>query len=234
MDTPLVELPGGTKKGVALDKGVLDSPDLVQRFAESAHYESLFLAKRQPKDIHANVCMGIHLGDRATCLIWRVNLGLVENFEALPKYFRQATRQLALLHVNWRDEVGKKANIYPPVEEDRQIALDVMGLANLLAINGISFQEFKDAGEAFLNGTPRETKAGELVYWLAKAYSESTQEADSVMVEHNLPMLERIHTVEPAQSHSYETKDLLGKTTCRGIWAPYARKVRRVSDTQKN
>jgi len=234
LDTPLVELPGGTKKGVALDKGVLKNPDLVQQIAEEAHYESLFLAKRQPKDIHANVCMGIHLGDRATCLIWRVNLGLVESFEALPKYFRQATRQLALLHVNWRDEVGKKANIYPPVEEDRQIALDVMGLANLLAINGISFQEFKDAGEAFLNGTPKETKAGELVYWLAKAYSESTQEADSVMVEHNLPMLERVHTVEPAQSHSYETKDLLGKTTCRGIWAPYARKVRRVSDTQKN
>ena len=237
LNVPINSLPGGHKKGARLTPEVLLNRALVNLIVEKVNTESLFLVKVKP-ECYDNVCVGIGLRARGTCLIWRVNLGLIPQPKDLPCWFMKATRQLALLHIYWRKENPEKAKLVAPLEKDPQIALDVMGLANALARWKITYQEFVDAISEFNDSTHHFREASDahiLVFYLAKAYQASLLEADSICEEHGLGRLERIHTpAEPAQNHSYETKDLDGYTVTRSIFAPFGRKIRRVSDHQEN
>jgi hypothetical protein len=266
----ITQIAGSHKKGVRIDEHLLKYPDLVNSICESCNKESTFLAKIQEPEIvnfystdrlgnqvivrqtqaqaiYENVCQGLFLGDRGTCLIWRVNLGKCTIAQIVPAYL-EATRKLCELHVTWREKVGSdRAAIYAPLGEDRQIGLDVMGMANLLALEGITYLEFADALEEFLgrrisledvaaemlsdwlSGQP---KVFQLIWSLTDAYYQSDVLAREFMRSRGLPVLDRIHTVEPAQNHSYETTDREGNTTCRGIFAPIGRMVNRTSNTQ--
>ena len=237
----ITQIKGSHKKGVhGIDKGLLEDKELLDLTCESANKESTFLAKLLLYGLFPNVCVGLILGDRATCLIWRVNLGKCTIAQIVPA-FLEATRKLCELHITWREKVGSdRAAIYAPLELDRQIGLDVMGLANLLALEGITYLEFADCLEDALDTQDRSweerhhDKINSLVLALMEGYRQSTIEADRFMDYRNLPRLERIHTVEPAQSHSYETTDREGNTTCRGIFPPIGRMVSRTSNTQAN
>ncbi len=237
LKAPIVEVLGSHKKGVAINDGVFENPKLVQLICDSRNSESTFIEKIDHKhpDIHANVCVGLKIPHKGTCLIWRVNLGLCTLDDIIPAFIR-ATLNLCELHVTWRKQCGNRADIYAPLEEDRQIGLDVMGLANLLAIEGISYLEFVEALEYVIKNRDlnNQSKAQRLANHLIDAYMSSCLVVDEFMRDHNLPLLDRIHTVEPAQQHSYETRDREGNVTCRGIFAPFARRVNRTSDTQKN
>jgi len=68
---------------------------------------------------------------------------------------------------------------------------------------------------------------------LCIAYLQSTMVADKYMIDRDLPLLDRIHTIEPSQSHAYTCNDLAGFTTARSIFAPMGRKDKRTSDSQK-
>ena len=54
------------------------------------------------------------------------------------------------------------------------------------------------------------------------------------MADAGLLPLDRLFTIEPAQSHAYECLDTAGFTTCRGIFAPFGRLVDRTSDSEIN
>jgi hypothetical protein len=61
----------------------------------------------------------------------------------------------------------------------------------------------------------------------------TSHKADEICDLYGVPHLDRIHTVEPAQSHAYQCKDLEGFTTTRGIFPPFGRKVARSSESQE-
>lgn len=220
---PLVSLRGSHKKGLILSKHPGERLDTV---IEKVNYESMFLQKARPDKLYANVCMGIYLDDRGTCLINRVNLGQVKDIRDIPMAFVEATRHAVLVHHEWRKQQPERANQWAGLATDNQVAIDVMGLSNLLRQLGISYRTLILA----LNGEVNQ--ATELLSYLAEGYTVSCLEADRMCLEElGIPVMERLHTVEPAQAHSYRTTDAEGYTTARGIWPPFSRIVNRYSQS---
>lgn len=232
---PVIEIEGSHKKGVILGEFVSEDAELVEMICESRNNESTFIEKELEPGLGANVCVGLLLGHKATCLIWRVNLGLCEISEIVGA-FKQAALDICELHTTWRDRLPELAAYYAPLENDRQVGLDIMGLANLLAIEGVTYLQFAIAFNAVLNNDPPESdcKAYDIAYAIVVGIATAKAECDMYMLAKRLPLLDRIFTVEPAQAHSYETFDRLGKTTCRGIFPPTGRIVKRASESQVN
>lgn len=231
---PVTSLSGSHKKGVRVCPEIIDNKPLLKLISDSATSEGTFLAKIQDSPVFDNVCEGLFLPDRGTCLIWRVNIALCRTFEEIPEAFKLVTRELCNLHISWRNQVGERAKLFACLEEDRQIGVDVLGLANALANWGITYINLTLAIERFLEGRHGGTDADKLVFFLAQGYRQSTLVADEVMRSHNLPLLKLIHTIEPSQYHGYRCKDLKGFTTARSIFPPFGQKVRRESGSQKN
>lgn len=221
LSVPLVSLRGSHKKGVILSK----PPDNVGQLCDLVNYESLFLQKAQPSSLYANVCMGIFLEDRGTCLINRVNLGRLENLADIPGAFVQATIQALYAHLAWRQQQPERAKQWAALDQDNQIAMDVMGVANLLRRLGLTYLELIEALEG------RKTAASSLVMHLQDGYLASVKAADAWSALHGLPKMVRLHTIEPAQAHCYRTTDLDGYTTARGIWPPFSQIVNRYSQS---
>ena len=78
-------------------------------------------------------------------MIGRVNLGLCEINE-ISESILLCTQQLLELHETWRSDNTMSAMV-ASLSEDTQIGVDFMGLANLLAIKGITYRQFNDACE---------------------------------------------------------------------------------------
>src|SRR4028119_1710653 len=230
LKVPLVSLRGSHKKGVILT----EYPNNVEQLCELVNYESLFLQKQREPGLYANVCQGILLEDRGTCLINRINLGRLplDNLAFdIPFFFRTATRQAIDAHVTWRQQQPERAKQWANLENDNQVAIDVMGLANLLRRMGISYDLFIATLRAVSFGctVPTDTKVFNLISALREAYKSSVRAADKYCYFLGVPNMERLHTIEPAQAHSYRTTDLEGFTTCRGIWPPFSQHVNRYS-----
>lgn len=229
LKVPLVSLRGSHKKGVILTQ----YPDNVEQLCELVNYESLFLQKQREPGLYANVCQGILLEDRGTCLINRINLGRLplDNLDFdISFFFRTATRQAIDAHVTWRRQQPERAKQWADLESDNQVAIDVMGLANLLRRMKISYENFISAleGEELRNRV-NNSSAHLLVDAIEKGYLSSVQAADKYCAFLGVPNMVRLHCVEPAQAHSYRTTDLDGFTTCRGIWPPFSQHVNRYS-----
>ena len=226
LKVPLVSLRGSHKKGAILTK----EPDNVDQLCELVNYESLFLQKALPGDTYANVCMGIMLKDRGTCLINRVNLGRIEDISDIPQAFRKATREAIEVHHAWRQRQPERAKQWANLADDNQVAIDVMGLSNLLRRFKIPYMAFIEALEGKTND---DLTAQYLVYALSAGYRTSSLLADTLCDELGIPRMVRLHCVEPAQAHSYRTTDLDGYTTCRGIWPPFSQVVNRYSHSSQ-
>jgi len=239
---PNWKVPGGHKKSIRLDKGLLDcSEDLLQKIADSAEQESTFLEKIKPDrpDLYSNVCQGLAIPKDGICLIWRINLGMIQKPEDLLGALEEGTVDILNLYLLWRDRfTAEELTHLPSLKEDRQVALDIMGMASLLANLGITYKEFTDALHRFNNESyPKimiNPKAMKLVEYFAKAYLRSSYIADSICDNEGLDPLERIHTpAEPSQRHFTDCKDAQGYTTTRSIFPPFERKQRRVSDHEQ-
>jgi hypothetical protein len=236
----ITEIDGSHKKGVRVDEKVLENSELVQEISRSCNTESTFLAKILPQEgLFENVCNGILLEHRATCLIWRVNLGLC-TIEEIPNAFVNAAKNLIELHYEWRNYTDC-LDIFIPVEKDLQIGLDVFGLANLLAIEGISYEQFVTSGEEFLEKEmywyvfdEDLTHTQKLIKSLCVGMQQSIRACDEISDKYGYPKLERIHTIEPAQFHAYDCEDREGNALCRGIWPPMGQFENRVSSIERN
>lgn len=249
LNVPTAGLEGSHKKGVIVTEAVATAKrgklaKLRAKIIEQVNSESIFLQKASDEiggnyvdagePTYSNVCVGIMLPDRGTCLIWRVNVALAQTEQDLVKAFALATEQAVTLHKYWHDNIPKHlTNLWKPASMDRQIGLDILGLANLLAQKGIKYAEFIEALAEF-NATGHTEKAKGLPMWFANAYRRSTVVANEVAERLGLEPFIRVHTIEPAQAHAFELTDLRGKCTCRGIWPPFSRIVTRMSETQES
>jgi len=227
------ELPWA-KRCLNVDDDFLDnsSPELISALLKGISSGDIWLNKirhdRNGNRLRGNVCLEVYLPHRGTCLLQHVNLGAC-TIEDLESAFVQGMTELCELHA--RTGVGDTGEYLSP-EEDRQVGLGMLGLANFLAIHGVSYEYFGNALEAYtLNfaGSPEwdfwcDTKAGEIVL----ALDEAIYEAELIAKAHGM---ERAFAIAPTATCSYRYLDSRGFTTAPEIAPPIARLVDRDSET---
>ena len=163
---------------------------------------------------------------KGTCLLVHQNLGNIEKLEELTPAFEEGMNILVNLFFKWKKEIGSKANQYLSNEEDKQVGLGVIGLANLLKHLNISYKKHVLALEAYLNKDFYNQASSE--WKLAEALFNAYQAAGLIAKKAGL---ERAFTIAPTQSCAYRHKDLEGNTTTKNIYPPLDKRVRRTSHT---
>lgn len=176
--------------------------------------------------IRANVCLEVYLPHRGTCLLQHVNMGAC-SIDEVEGAFVEGMKQLCELHGG--TGVGDTGEYLPPLV-DKQVGLGMLGLANFLALHGISYADFGKALKAFNQEDPREwyeimdKPAGNAVF----AIHQGIHSAADVAREAGM---ERAFCIAPTASCSYRYLDSKGFTTAPEIAPPIARLVDRDSGT---
>ena len=226
------ELPW-VKRSLTVDEQFFEkaSPELISALLKGIGNGDMWLTKKRfdakGERIWPNVCEEIWLKHRGTCLLQHVNLGAC-TLDNLQGAFIEGMQQLVDLHPN--TGVGDTGEYLPP-SIDKQVGLGVLGLANFLAIHGISYEDFGNALNAYLAEDARDwtdywskTLSGEAVWQL----DQGIQKAAEIAREHGM---ERAFCIAPTASCSYRYLDSRGFTTAPEIAPPIGRIVDRDSRT---
>ena len=221
------------KRSITVDEQFLEkaSDDLIDALLKGIASGDIWLTKKRfnnkSERIWPNVCEEVWLQHRGTCLLQHVNLGAC-SIDDLEGAFMVGMEQLCALHPN--TGVGDTGEYLPP-SIDKQVGLGILGLANFLAIHGISYRDFGEALEAFLMDDPHpwchhwcDTVAGKAVYALDKGMKAAAEVARA----HGM---ERAFCIAPTASCSYRYLDSKGFTTAPEIAPPIGRLVDRDSGT---
>ena len=172
----------------------------------------------QGNRIWSNVCLEVYLPSRGTCLLQHLNLSACLIGD-LRSGFREGMSTLCELH--GRTGVGESGEYLTP-DIDRQVGFGLLGLANFLANNNITYAEFGKALKATNDAEPYEGYAG----LAARELYLGIQEAANIARENNM---QRAFAIAPTASCSYRSKDLKGYTATPEIAPPIARTVDRDS-----
>lgn len=226
------ELPW-VKRCVNVDEHFLDQmePGVVDALIKGIANGDIWLIKKtfdkQGNRIYGNVCLETLLFSRGTCLLQHINAGAC-GIDDLEAAYKEGMTQLCELHP--RTGVADSGEyLHPSV--DKQVGLGILGLANFLAIHGISYSELGEALEAFLMDDCHlwvhdwsNTVAGKAVYALSKGISS----AADIACGHGM---DRAFLIAPTASCSYRYLDSKGFTTTPEIAPPIGRIVDRDSGT---
>jgi hypothetical protein len=214
------------KRCLNVDAGFLTSasPELIEATLDGIKKGDIWLNKirhdAEGNRIYGNVCLEVYLPSRGTCLLQHVNLGAC-NIGDLTPAFVEGMSSLVALH--GKTGVGETGEYLAP-EVDRQVGLGVLGLANFLAQNGVTYKEFGEALDAYISHQPVHTPAYLLVSELAKSIEIAAQIARQAGMS-------RAFAIAPTASCSYNNVDLRGYTTTPELAPPISRHVDRDSGT---
>jgi hypothetical protein len=129
-----------------------------------------------------------------------------------------------LIALHGRTGVGETGE-YLPSTSDRQVGLGVLGLANFLAQNAVSYKSFGHALDRYFQSVPDPgDKADLLVTCLAEGIEKAAD------VARNAGMC-RAFAIAPTASCSYQYADRRGYTTTPELAPPISRHVDRDSGT---
>ena len=173
---------------------------------------------REGNRIRSNVCLEVYLPSRGTCLLQHINLSACRISDIRPA-FAKGMSELCDLH--GKTGVGESGEYLKP-KHDRQVGLGMLGLANFLARNNITYAEFGEALTATNNAEPYEGNAG----LAARELFLGIQQAANIARENNM---ERAFAIAPTASCSYRSRDLDGYTATPEIAPPISRIVDRDS-----
>ena len=211
------------KRCVNVEPEIVNEPDKLAAIMDAARRGDVWIVKKQYDKngdrIYSNVCQEILLKSRDTCLLNHINLGICK-VEDIPQAFEDGMRFLCELYKQTEVE---DSGIY--VHKDKQVGLGVLGLANLLAIEGVAYKDFVQALQytnlGVYNGV---TKPGAI----SEALLEGFKRAAAVAEEHGMS---RAFTVAPTASCAYRYQDREGYTTTPEIAPPVSRNIDRASST---
>jgi len=228
------------KRCVNVDPDVINSPNVLNTIMEGARKGDIWIVKKQydskGERIFHNVCQEILIKSRDTCLLSHVNLGAVK-IEDIPAAFGDGMRFLCNLYKSTGLE---DSSIYS--KKDNQVGLGVLGLSNLLAIEGVTYKQFvralrqrnldvvkhedkfKEPGVKYQEIDESQLKAFEIVQYIWAGFMEAAAVAD----ENNMS---RAFTVAPTASCAYRYQDREGFTTAPEIAPPISLEVDRDSTT---
>ena len=170
--------------------------------------------------VRGNVCLEVFLPSRGTCLLQHVNLGACKPND-LPKAFNDGMSELCALHATTGVESSGE---YLSPEVDRQVGLGMLGLANFLRREKITYKQFGDALEKINKGGVGDTHA----FFCATQFYLGIEQAAMVARAHKM---DRAFAIAPTASCSYRSKDLDGYTCAPEIAPPVGRTVDRDSGT---
>jgi hypothetical protein len=214
------------KRCLNVDAGFLTSasPELIEATLEGIKKGDIWLNKirfdAEGNRIYSNVCLEVYLPSRGTCLLQHINLGACQLGDLTPA-FVEGMSSLVALHA--KTGVGETGEYLSP-EIDRQVGLGVLGLANFLAQNGVTYKQFGEALDAYISHQPVHTPAYILVSELAKSIEIAAQIARKAGMH-------RAFAIAPTASCSYNNVDLRGYTTTPELAPPISRHVDRDSGT---
>jgi hypothetical protein len=221
------------KRAINVDEHFFErtSPEFRAKLIQGISNGDVWLVKKKynakGERVYFQVCLEVAMPSRGTCLLEHVNLGACK-VEDLYSAFKQGMTELCELHA--RTGVGDTGEYLPP-EEDRQVGLGMLGLANFLSIHGISYEDFGDALEALTMDDPHpwchhwcDQPAGQA----ASALRDGIDAAAAIARKHGM---ERAFAIAPTASCSYRYLDLRDFTTAPEIAPPIARIVDRDSET---
>jgi hypothetical protein len=214
------------KRCVDLDAGLWNSTDSRVKDAILHGIKSgdIWLNKikyKHGKRIYGNVCLEVYLPSRGTCLLQHVNLAACTT-RNLKEAFATGMSELCDLH--GRTGVGGTGE-YLSSEEDRQVGLGMLGLANLLRRYDVTYEQFGHALLAVNNNLPHEVgNALDLVY----ALREGIEGAAYIAKQNKMV---RAFAIAPTASCSYRSTDPDGYTSTPEIAPPIAWSVDRDSGT---
>jgi len=174
--------------------------------------------------IRGNVCLEVYLPSRGTCLLQHVNLGGCE-LDDIRSAFTYGMSELCGLHS--KTNVGESGEYLTP-EVDRQVGLGMLGLANLLRQQGVTYAEFGEALEKLNAGQDFRNYEITPAIVLARELKAGVETAAEIAKANNMA---RAFAIAPTASCSYRYTDLEGYTTCPEIAPPIARQVDRDSGT---
>jgi len=172
------------------------------------------------KRIRGNVCLEVYLPSRGTCLLQHCNLGACE-YDDIAKAYTTGMSELCKLHS--QTNVGQSGEYLSP-DVDRQVGLGILGLANLLRRNGVTYEQFGRALENFNNNEPVRSPAYALVSEINAGIEQAAQIARSAGMV-------RAFAIAPTASCSYRSVDLDGYTCTPEIAPPISQTVDRDSGT---
>jgi hypothetical protein len=214
------------KRCLNVDAGFLTSasPELIEATLDGIKKGDLWLNKirhdAEGNRIYGNVCLEVYLPSRGTCLLQHINLGACQLGDLTPA-FVEGMSSLVALH--GKTGVGETGEYLSP-EVDRQVGLGVLGLANFLCQNGVTYKQFGEALDAYISHQPVHTPAYILVSELAKSIEIAAQIARQAGMY-------RAFAIAPTASCSYNNVDLRGYTTTPELAPPISRHVDRDSGT---
>jgi hypothetical protein len=122
-----------------------------------------------------------------------------------------------------RTGVGELGEYLTP-DNDRQVGLGMLGLANLLKTYKVSYKEFGDALTDYIANMKRHNAATKLVEQLDLGIRQAAEVAKAANMK-------RAFAIAPTASCSYRSVDVEGKTCAPEIAPPIARTVDRDSGT---
>ena len=228
VETPRNELPWA-KRCVNLTQEMWDesTDEVKDAVLAGIARGDIWLAKvrwnQHGRRIYANVCLEVFLESRATCLLEHINLAACE-LEEIPQAFADGMNELIELH--GKTDVDSSGEYLAP-EVDRQVGLGMLGLANLLALEGVTYKEFADALE-FYTGTFTERPVTRAASKIVEAIDEGIKSAAAIARLNNM---DRAFAIAPTASCSYRYTDRAGYTTAPEIAPPIGRTVDRDSST---
>ena len=222
--TPRSELPW-VKRCVDIDKGKWESTssEVKEQLLYGIKSGDIWLNKikyQNGERIYGNVCLEVYLPSRGTCLLQHVNLSACSAGE-LKQGFVQGMSELCELHS--RTGVGATGE-YLPADIDRQVGLGVLGLANFLKKNNITYDQWGRALSAVNHGGSVVTTTEHL----AVIFIDAINAAAEVARSHNMV---RAFAIAPTASCSYRSQDLDGFTSTPEIAPPISQTVDRDSGT---
>ena len=197
------------------------SDELIEAVLKAIASGDLWLNKikydDQGKRIYGNVCLEVYLPHRGTCLLQHVNLGqCTEN--TLTAAFVEGMRSLVAMH----PDTGVDADgVYLSPAVDKQVGLGLLGLANFLAQEGVTYAELA----AVFQGKPEVgSQALRLVYCLQQAINTASVIALNAGFD-------RAFAIAPTASCSYRSSDINGYACTPEIAPPVSHSVDRDSGT---
>ena len=228
IETPRDELPW-VKRCVDLDASQWQNTDnkIKDALLHGLKSGDIWLNKikydKNGKRIFGNVCLEVYLPSRGTCLLQHVNLSACEPRD-LQEAFARGMSELCDLH--GRTGVGESGEYLPP-ETDRQVGLGMLGMANFLRRNSLTYAEFGKALEA-INTQEPPNGLSDNAHDIAWQFKEAIEGAAYIAKRH---YMERAFAIAPTASCSYRSKDLDGYTATPEIAPPIAQTVDRDSGT---
>ena len=203
------------------------TPKVKQAILQGIARGDIWLAKikrdQRGDRVYANVCLEVFLKSRGTCLLEHINVGACTP-EELPLAFAAGMQELVELHSKTGVE---STGEYLTQEEDRQVGLGMLGLANLLALEGVTYAQFGEALKQHLY-EEYDTTVTPAARKIVLALQDGINAAAEIARSSNM---DRAFAIAPTASCSYRYTDRAGYTTAPELAPPIGRTVDRDSST---